>query len=211
MQVTCPLSLLFAIHSSHDAFYRCSLVAGLIDRYLGIRWGAAFFCGLVMIGRIVFAFSTNIKSYATSFVGRLIFGLDPLLLLVMLTDTRCSLGGESLSVLQTISQVVQGQRTGDGVWQPLFILPASAVQSTSDMCVSYRTSWRSDRCIPFTPCIFSRCNRSLAIVIFYLVVLLRIGGESPRSEPSIAKAYDVPPPCRSAQCRTVSRCSLHMS
>eukprot|EP01133_Synstelium_polycarpum_P015985 gene15985-19014_t len=56
-----------------------------IDTIFGLRFGAMFFCVLVMAGQILFALSASLKLYWLAALGRTVFGL----------------GGESLSVAQS--------------------------------------------------------------------------------------------------------------
>lgn len=57
----------------------------LIDRYLGVRWGALLFSGLVCAGQVLFWFGGASNKFWLAILGRVVFGL----------------GGESLGVAQS--------------------------------------------------------------------------------------------------------------
>lgn len=62
------------------------LVGGvLMDRYLGVAWGALLFSGLILAGQTVFWLSAVRASFPLAIVGRVLFGF----------------GGESLGVAQS--------------------------------------------------------------------------------------------------------------
>ena len=74
---------LYAFYSWPNVFL--SFIGGfLIDRYIGIRWGAILFSSIVFIGQCVFALGAYVSNVPLMYISRLIFGI----------------GGESLSVVQ---------------------------------------------------------------------------------------------------------------
>ena len=62
-----------------------SYVGGfLIDRYIGVRWGAILFASLIFIGQCLFALGASVSSLYLMYISRIIYGI----------------GGESLAVAQ---------------------------------------------------------------------------------------------------------------
>eukprot|EP00007_Cunea_sp_BSH-02190019_P007687 CAMPEP_0174239346 /NCGR_PEP_ID=MMETSP0417-20130205/14247_1 /TAXON_ID=242541 /ORGANISM="Mayorella sp, Strain BSH-02190019" /LENGTH=553 /DNA_ID=CAMNT_0015318283 /DNA_START=139 /DNA_END=1797 /DNA_ORIENTATION=- len=75
--------LLYSVYSIPNIFL--AFFGGyIIDRITGVRIGGLVFCGLVMLGELIFCFGITLRVYPLALLGRFVFGL----------------GGETLTVCQ---------------------------------------------------------------------------------------------------------------